>query len=273
MNYHNPVLLQPACNYLEVKPNCLYIDATYGGGGHSTEILTRGGRVLAIDQDQDALDRAPHTENLILKKANFAYLPDLLADLKLGPISGLLVDLGVSSHQLNTADRGFSFQLEGPLDMRMDRDLQNSAATLVNTLPEAALAQLLTMFGELPNAKPLAKKIITHRPITTTMQLKNLCSPFESRRLFQALRIAVNDELGALASLLESVHKILAPGGRFVAISFHSLEDRAIKTSISEWEKLGLGKNLTATPITPDETELQLNPRSHSAKLRAYQKI
>lgn len=274
-NYHTPVLLQTACDYLSVKPGSFYIDCTLGGGGHTKEILNRGGQVLAIDQDIDAISNIQDHKGLLVKKANFAYLKDLLQELKITtPIAGILVDLGVSSHQFNTPSRGFSIQSEGPLDMRMDTDLPNSAATLVNTLPEAQLLTILTKYGEVTNAKSIVKSIVNHRPLLTTLDLmKLLPSPQIGRKVFQAFRIAVNDELGALDSLLDSVNSILMPKGRFVAISFHSLEDRLIKDAFNSWEKSGLGEILTPSPIPPTDSEMKLNPRSHSAKLRAYQKI
>lgn len=274
-NYHTPVLLQTACDYLSVKPGSFYIDCTLGGGGHTKEILERGGDVLAIDQDIDAISNMQNQKGLLVKKANFAYLKDLLKELKIStPVAGILVDLGVSSHQFNTPSRGFSIQSEGPLDMRMDTDLPNSAATLVNTLPEAQLVTILSKYGEVSNAKSIAKSIVNNRPLNTTFDLMKLLPHAQAgRKVFQAFRIAVNDELGALDSLLDSVNSILASKGRFVAISFHSLEDKLIKDSFQSWEKNGLGEILTPGPISPTDLEVRINPRSHSAKLRAYQKI
>ena len=274
-NYHTPVLLKVACDYLSIQPGGLYIDCTYGSGGHSREIISRGGEVIALDQDQDAISRATSQVGLTLKKGNFAYLKDHLNEVKVSkPVLGILVDLGISSHQINTPERGFSFQSSGPLDMRMDTSLQNSAATLINSLSEHDLSMLLEKYGELPNSKSIAKRIVSERPFASTTDLvRILPNPQTTRRVFQAFRIAVNDELGALDSLLDSVNEILAPQGRFAAISFHSLEDRAIKKSIQSWVDLGLGENLTPSPIVPNDEEIGLNPRSHSAKLRVYKKI
>lgn len=244
--------------------------------------------MLGLDQDPEAIAFATSSllpalsrtsdsfgaENpsLVLIRANFTHIDSAARDQHWAPVSGILFDLGVSSHHLDTPSRGFSFRTEGPLDMRMDPDLPHSAATLVNQLPESDLARLLADFGEIPTARPLARKITGARPVTTTTRLAGIAGKW-SRQTFQALRIAVNDELGALASALPAARDLLEPGGRLVVISFHSLEDRLVKNLFSDWSSRGLGTILTARPVTPTSEEVKDNPRSKSAKLRAFQKL
>jgi 16S rRNA (cytosine1402-N4)-methyltransferase len=262
MNYHNPVLLQSACTLLDVKPGKKYIDATFGGGGHTAEIRRRGGQVLSIDQDPDA------KADVV---ANFTQLKEIVQNHNWLPVSGVLFDLGVSSHQIDTQARGFSFQKEGPLDMRMGTSAI-TAADIVNLWPVSQLAILFKDFGEIPVAKSISEKIVAARPITTTTQLANVVNKW-ARQVFQALRIAVNDELAAIAATLPQALEILDLGGRLVVISFHSLEDRIVKNQFSNWEVQGKVKILTPKPITPDSQEMLSNSRSKSAKLRAIQKL
>lgn len=262
MIYHNSVLLQEACEFLDVRSGNRYIDGTVGGGGHAAEIVRRGGIVLGLDQDPDAIRACPQLDNLILVQANFTRMSEIAAEHHFTPISGVLLDLGVSAHQFATPVRGFSYQTTGPLDMRMDPSLVNTAATLVNTLPDNLLASLLADFGEIPVAKSLAVKIVAHRPYTTTSQLALVTGKW-SQQAFQALRIAVNDELGSLMALFPQLPKLLHPGGRIVIISFHSLEDRLVKNQFQLWSRQGLGKILTPKPVVGGK----------KSKLRCFQVI
>jgi 16S rRNA (cytosine1402-N4)-methyltransferase len=261
-SYHTPVLLQSACDFLNVTPGQKYIDATFGGGGHTAEILRRGGLVLSIDQD---------LESVAIVHSNFTHLKEIVEEHKWHPVSGILFDLGVSSHQIDTGSRGFSFQTDGPLDMRMGIS-QITAADIVNQWPLSQLTSLLTDFGEIPAAKSLAEKIVDSRPLSTTHQLAEVTGKW-TRQAFQALRIAVNDELGAINSTLPQALDILVPGGRLVVITFHSLEDRIVKNCFTDWEKQNLIKVLTPKPIGPETSEMDKNNRSKSAKLRAISKI
>jgi 16S rRNA (cytosine1402-N4)-methyltransferase len=255
----------------------LYIDATYGGGGHTSEIIKRGGKVLGIDQDQESIDYSHLAEvrspALTSAKGNFMLLTQIAKDNNFSRVDGILFDLGVSSHQINNPQRGFSFQSHGPLDMRMDQGAGVSASALIDVLNSKQLENILKNFGQLSNAKSISEKIISSRPIKTTDQLAGLFSDFKTRQLvFQSLRIAVNAELVALESGLSQSLELLKPGGRIVAISFHSLEDRIIKNYFVNWEKKHLGKIITKKPIVPDLSEIQSNSRSKSSKLRCFQK-
>lgn len=263
MIFHNPVLLQPACHFLAVQPGGHYLDCTLGGGGHAAEIVRLGGKVLGLDQDPDAISAClalpkPLGEggpDLILVQSNFTHLAEVVAAHHWQPVSGILLDLGVSEHQISTPNRGFSFQSSGPLDMRMDPSLPNTAATLVNQLSVNQLTSVLKDFGEIPVAKTLAAKITAARPLMTTEQLAKITGKW-SRQAFQALRIAVNDELGALQEVLLQSQEILAPGGRLVVISFHSLEDRIVKHTLINMQ------SLTPKPVAGEK----------GARLRAYVK-
>ena len=256
MHFHNPVLLQTACDYLAVQPGGHYVDCTLGGGGHAAEIIRQGGLVLGLDQDPEALNACPDLDGLTKVQTNFIHLAEIVAQYQWQPVAGILFDLGMSQHQVEQGSRGFSFQKNGPLDMRMDPTLTNTAATLVNKLSVNQLSSLFRDYGEIPVAKTLATKIVLARPLTTTDQLANITGQKWSRQAFQALRIAVNDELGALQTVLPQTREILAPGGRLVIISFHSLEDRIVKRYFKDWQ------SLTPKPITGEK----------SSKLRAYVK-
>lgn len=268
--YHSPVLETEAADWLNVKPGERYVDATVGGGSHTAQIINRGGIVLGLDQDPDAISACLalyqteiQSRHLILVQANFTHLLDVLAKQDWRQISGVLFDLGISQHQVQTPQRGFSFQSDGPLDMRMDTTLPHTAATLVNSLNELQLTQLFTKFGEEPQAKLIARKILAHRPITTTQSLADVIGhPQSMRRVFQALRIAVNDELGAIAQTLPQALNALSNGGRMVVISFHSLEDRLIKHQFVQWQDENLGRILTPKPILGER----------ESKLRAFEK-
>mgnify|MGYP001578232403 CR=1 FL=1 len=268
-SYHIPVLLQTACNFLNIKKDEWYLDATLGGGGHTAEILRRGGRVIGLDQDQDAIDYCSSqfsnqlaTGQLIIVNSAFSHLDEVLKDRL---ISGALFDLGVSMHQLKTADRGFSFQQNGPLDMRMNKELSQTALSLISVLTPKQLNQIFLDFGEIQNGFHLAEKICAQKPTTTQDLVKLISDPNLIRPLFQSLRIAVNAEMFELETALPKAFKALKPDGRLVVISFHSLEDRIVKN-------LNLGISLTKSPIVPDVLEIQVNPAAKSAKLRAFAK-
>ena len=255
LTYHNPVLLQEAVTFLAVRQGSHYVDCTLGGGGHTAEIIRQGGLVLGLDQDPEALQACPDLEGLTKVQSNFIHLKEVVKANSWQPVLGILIDLGISEHQITTPSRGFSFQSSGPLDMRMDPALPNTAGTLVNQLPAEQLTSLFQDYGEIPAAKPLAAKIVVARPLTTTDQLAQITGKW-SRQAFQALRIAVNDELGALTEVLAQAQEILAPQGRLVIISFHSLEDRIVKQTLKNMQ------TLTAKPIEGEK----------GSKLRAYAK-
>ena len=287
-NYHTSVLLQEVLDYLELKRGKWYIDATLGGGGHTQAILERGCRVLGIDVDQDALNhvrqRLGSNEDLVLARGNFREIDTLAKEHGLEKVSGILFDVGVSSYQLDTPERGFSFQ-DGPLDMRMDQQLSVTAGDLVNGLTNKELQELFVRLGEERYARSIAKHIEVYRKeqlIRTTGELVGIIRQavphlptkvHPATRVFQALRIAVNDELHALSEALPKAVNLLESGGRLVVISFHSLEDRIVKRAFVTFEQEGLGKIITKKPIEATEDELGENRRSRSAKLRVFEKI
>jgi 16S rRNA (cytosine1402-N4)-methyltransferase len=270
--YHVPVLLHTVCTLLEVRPGKRYIDATLGGGGLASEIIRRGGEVLGLDQDPDALSACPDLDRLIKVRSNFTRLAETAGRYGWHQVAGVLFDLGVSSHQLATGRRGFSFQSEGPLDMRMDPESAVTAADLVNRLDAKDLARIFSDFGEVRGAQAVSRRLVGARPIRTTTDLAGLIPKVQVRQVFQALRIAVNGELDALAAALPQALSVTGPGGKILVISFHSLEDRIVKREFTAWEKQHLGRILTRHPIIPDAEEKAANPRSKSAKLRAFQK-
>ncbi len=279
MIYHNPVLLQATVKLLDVEPGGKYIDATLGGGGHTQEILNNGGYVLGLDQDQDAIDfcskkfsQSIIENKLRIIKSNFINIKQITNDTDWKPIKGIIFDLGISSHQIDTPMRGFSFQNNGPLDMRMDKQITVSAREIINNWPEKAISQILKNFGELQNANQLAKKIISARPLDTTHQLSQVVQS-DQRQVFQALRIAINDELSSLSMALDQSIMLVASGGKICVITFHSLEDRIVKTVFQAWEDQKIGVVLTRSPITPDDWEQSENSRSKSAKLRVFKKL
>ncbi len=290
-NYHIPVMPEEAIKYLEIKKDSWYIDCNLGGGGHTEKILNAGGKVIGIDLDPDAIAEVSNNlkeympDRLVLVKSNFSKLKDIHTQLGNPKIEGILFDLGVSSYQLETPERGFSFNTDAPLDMRMDKSSSVSAKDLVNALHESELATLFWKLGEERFAKKIAKKIAEARktqPIETTNQLAKLILSGRPRggtdrthpatRVFQALRIAVNDELNSLKDTLPQALEILEPDGRLVVISFHSLEDRIVKDYFKESSQKGLATLLTKKPIEPSEEEVLYNPRSRSGKLRVIQK-
>jgi len=284
---HQPVLLQTTLDALDVKPKGVYFDCTLGSAGHSLEILKLGGTVYGLDVDPEAIKRA---KQRVLKvcpdtpftavKANFLNLAKVAKDFKVKAVDGILFDLGLSSDQLADEQKGFSFQTDAPLDMRADPDLAVTAKDLINGLMPAELHKLLALYGEEPFAKAITRAIVNYRqqkPITTTQELSNIiCSAKKrSRHLhpatltFQALRLAVNDEINNLKSVLPQAVTLLKPHGRLVVISFHSLEDRVVKQFIANNRQL---INLTKHPIVATQSEINQNPKARSAKLRAAQK-
>jgi len=290
--FHKPVLLKEAIEFLNVRAGEKYIDATVGGGGHSAAILKAQGEVLGIDCDPEAIKSAreylssacPNT-SWQLARGNFKDLKDIAIAYGFTPVAGILFDLGVSSYQLETAERGFSFNLEGPLDMRMDPALKVTAADLVNGLTQTELGELFFKFGEERYARRIARAICRERqlkPITTCDELARIILRVRRRgrfdrthpatRCFQALRIAVNDELNNLKAALPQALKMLKPAGRLVVISFHSLEDRIVKNFLKLAAGEGKLEILTKKPIRPTAEEIKTNPRSRSAKLRAGEK-
>ncbi len=282
---HEPVMVQEVLQLLNPQPGKLILDATVGTGGHAEHLLRAGARVIGLDQDPRALEWArqrlsPYGDQVQLIRGNFRRVRELLAPLGIVGVDGALFDLGVSSLQLADGSRGFSFQADGPLDMRMDPDASVTAADLVNHLSEEELARLLREYGEERYARRIARKIVQSRPIFTAAHLARLvasCYPpgphriHPATRTFQALRIAVNDELGALKEGLVQVRDLLRPGGVVVVISFHSLEDRIVKRFFREEALAGRLEILTKKPLSPTEAEVQRNPRARSAKLRAAQ--
>ena len=292
--YHIPVLLNESLEYLRVKPGGKYIDCTLGGAGHSRAILERGGYLLAIDRDIEAIEHFRNLQfsilnfrNLTLRKGNFANLKEIAAEAGFEKVRGILMDLGVSSHQLEEKGRGFSFNAEADLDMRMDRTEKiPTAADLVNGLHENELKELFQKYGEEQLAFPISRAVARARkikPIRTTDELAKIILSVRHRggsdrthpatRVFQALRIVVNDELNGLKTALPQTVGLLEPGGRLVTISFHSLEDRVVKNFIRETGEVGELKEVTKKPVEPTEEEVAKNPRARSGKLRAAEKV
>ena len=294
--YHTTVLLHEAVDGLAIKPDGVYVDATFGGGGHSRLILEKlgpQGKLIAFDQDADAWKNKPDDERLIPVTENFKYLRRFLRLHGHTEVDGILADLGVSSFQFDTAERGFSIRFDGPLDMRMDKRSELTAAKVLQTYSETQLHTLFEQYGEVRNSKQLAKHIVTNRKMQgmkTIDGLKAMLGPVMRgnpnrylAQVFQALRIEVNDELGALKDFLQQSAQSLKPGGRLSVISFHSLEDRIVKHYIKRgrWDEANeyeervvpLLKPVNAKPIEPSEVEVKHNPRSRSAMLRVGEKI
>jgi 16S rRNA (cytosine1402-N4)-methyltransferase len=296
MTYHNPVLLQESLDLLNLRPEGTYVDVTFGGGGHSRAILERlgpQGRLIAFDQDPDAAANALDDPRFTLVPHNFEHLRRFLKLHRAPLVDGILADLGVSSHQFDVFDRGFSIRGDGPLDMRMNPRLGQSAAEWLNEVDELTLVRTLAVYGEVDRPKRVAQGILaahTTSPITRTQQLLDVIEPLGTRgeklfaKVFQALRIAVNREMEVLEQLLESGKDVLAPGGRFVVISYHSLEDRRVKLFFREGQLEGeaprdsFGNRLvpfnliTRKAQVPSVEEIHLNPRARSAKLRAAER-
>ena len=296
--YHIPVLLNESISALDIREDGIYVDATLGGGGHAREILARlgkKGKLLAFDRDADALENAPQDERLILVHNNFRFVGNFVHYYGIGPVDGILADLGVSSHQFDTGDRGFSFRFDAPLDMRMNRMGGKSAADIVNEYPQEELARIFRHYGELDKPGKAAELICISRqatPIKTTGDLskavEKLYTGFTEHKflakLFQALRIEVNHEMRALEDFLAGSLESLRPGGRLSVITYHSLEDRMVKNFMKTGNTEGIlqkdfyGKAvtpfeiLTRKPVVPAEEEIRGNTRSRSAKLRVAAK-
>ena len=296
--YHKPVLLNACLEGLALKKSGTYVDVTLGGGGHTKAILDSigsGGKVIAFDQDEDAIENSLDDDRLIFVHQNFSFLQRFLRFHKIDKVDGILADLGVSSHQIDTPERGFSTRFDGPLDMRMNSSGEVSAKGVVNTYTKEQLSDIFYQYGELTNARKIALRIVDQRsqkPIETTLELKEILSPLipikikhkVMAKIFQALRIEVNQELEALKSLLEQSGEVIKSNGRLCVISYHSLEDRLVKRFIqhgcfdSEPVKDEFGHShkpfkKVGQLALPSETEIRKNKRARSAKLRIAEKI
>lgn len=296
--YHNPVLLKESITGLNIFPNGDYVDATFGSGGHSRGILheLEDGRLIAFDQDMDALENAIDDRRFILINHNFQFLKNFLRLHNITKIDGLHADLGISSHQIDVPERGFSTRFDAPLDMRMSKTQPVKASDIVNTYSGEELKRLFKDYGEIRNSGCFSRAIVEARElrtINTTAELIECvkkCFPNNKRnkflaQLFQALRIEVNNEMQALKQLLEQANELLVPGGRLVVISYHSLEDRLVKNFIKSGNFSGTinkdffgnpivpFKPITRKPIVPDDKEIEINSRARSAKLRIAEKI
>lgn len=296
--YHIPALLQDSIKGLNINPNGIYIDVTFGGGGHSKEIfkLLDKGQLIAFDQDKDAIRNLIDDSRFHFVNHNFRHLPNFLNYLGFNKVDGILADLGVSSHHFNEAERGFSFRFEGPLDMRMNQSSEKTAANILNTYITNDLLRIFRKYGEIKNASKLSRTITTERQIEEFKSIEdfikriNNCIPKNNEhkylaKVFQALRIEVNDEMGALEDFLLQTPNLLAPGGRLVIITYHSLEDRLVKNFFRSDSFDGIiQKDLYGNPLTtfklinrkviiPSEEEINANNRVRSAKMRIAEKI
>ncbi|MDR0995045.1 MAG: 16S rRNA (cytosine(1402)-N(4))-methyltransferase RsmH [Tannerella sp.] len=298
--YHIPVLLNESVDGLSLRPEGIYVDVTYGGGGHSREILRRlggQGRLYGFDQDADAEANCPEDSRFVFVRANFRYLRNFMHLYKvLGKVDGLLADLGVSSHHFDDKERGFSFRFDGKLDMRMNTRSPRTAADIINNYSEEALAKVFYLYGELKQSRVLAHALVQARqakPVSTSSDLSALLAPFIGRekenkfmaQVFQALRIEVNDEMGALRALLSQTTEVLKPGGRLVVITYHSLEDRLVKNFLRDGNFEGKTEQdfygnkqvpfrlVNNRVIRPSTEEMERNPRSRSAKLRMAERV
>lgn len=296
--YHTPVLLKECIEGLQIKADGIYVDATFGGGGHSCEILKQisKGKLFAFDQDADAVPDKADDERFIFLNRNFINTQKALEERGIKKIDGLLADLGVSSHQFDVAERGFSTRFDADLDMRMSRSSATTAADILNTYDQRELKMILKSYGEILRAHHLSEKIVSERkkkPFETIAELKTILKEFapggkENKfyaQVFQALRIEVNDELNALKNLLKQCVDLIKKGGRLVILSYHSLEDRLVKNFIrsgrfeGDADKDLFGnilkpfKNVNKKPIVPSQEEIKKNPRAASAKLRIAERL
>ena len=301
--YHLPVMLRQVIEGLQIKPAGIYVDCTFGGGGHSLAILSdlnNDGKLIAFDQDEEARKNVPADPRLIFIPHNFRHLQRFLRLHKITKVDGIIADLGVSSFQLNTAGRGFSTRLDGPFDMRMDKRQEVTAIDILKNYSEEKLQKMFEQYGEVTNSKTLARTIFQKRgkiSIETINDFKNAIHPLVKgnpnryfAQVFQAIRIEVNDEIGSLKQMLSQVPALLNSGGRIAIITFHSLEDRLVKnffkkgdygqTEIPVEEDQIYGTRvddifrlITKKPLTPDPVEIKNNPRARSAKLRIAEKI
>ena len=310
MNFrHTSVLLEPSIEQLQIRPNGIYVDGTLGGGGHSYHIaerLTEDGRLIGIDRDEDAICAAskrlePFTDRVTIVKNNYGNIREVLDRLEISQVDGILLDLGVSSYQLDTAERGFSYMADAPLDMRMDREESRTAWDIVNTYSEQELFRVIRDYGEDRFAKNIAKHIVKQReekPVETTGELVKIIQgaiPMKvqktgghpAKRTFQAIRIELNRELTVIDEVIDTMIDVLKPGRRLCIITFHSLEDRIVKSRFRTAEnpcicprefpvcvcgRKSKGHVVTRKPILPSETEMEENPRARSAKLRVFEK-
>ena len=297
--YHIPVMLNECMEGLAIKPDGVYVDVTFGGGGHSREILSRlgeKGTLYGFDQDADAENNIPEDNRFVFVRSNFRYLSNFMRFHGETEIDGLLADLGVSSHHFDDKDRGFSFRFQGMLDMRMNTRAGKTAADILNTYPEEALSTLFYLYGELKNSRKLASVIVKARetkPLETTDEFLALITPYIGKdkekkmlaQVFQALRIEVNDEMRALREMLQQAMRLLKPGGRLVVMTYHSLEDRLVKNFFKSGNFEGTISQdffgniqspfrlINNKVITPSSEEVEVNPRSRSAKLRIAEKL
>ncbi len=307
--YHIPIMVKEVIDGLQIKPNGIYIDGTMGGGGHSLEIASRltTGKLIAIDQDDDAIIEAknklqPVMDRVTIVKDNFSNMDDIIKNLDISKVDGILLDIGVSSHQLDQDDRGFSYRKDARLDMRMDQQAPLSAWHVVNEYEEKELEHVILEYGEERWAKKIAAFIVEARkekPIDTTTELTQIIKraipksvrmnmKHPAKKVFQGIRIEVNDELTVLNKALDKGISILNPGGRFVVLTFHSLEDRMVKEKFKFWQKdcicppkapicqcdkEKVAKIITRKPTVPTKEEIEMNPRSSSSKLRIAEKV
>jgi 16S rRNA (cytosine1402-N4)-methyltransferase len=297
--YHIPALLSETIQGLDIKPNGTYVDVTFGGGGHSRAIMAElgeNGRLLSFDQDADAMANAIDDARFTFVYGNFRFLRNFVRFYDAPRVDGILADLGVSFHHFDDPERGFSFRFDGPLDMRMNRRAEHTAAWLLANADVDELTRIFTLYGELRQGRRLAAAIVKERdnaPVDTVERLIALAQPFIDRRrekkelaqVFQALRIEVNGEMEALQAFLQQSLEVLNPGGRLAIITYHSLEDRLVKNFMRSGNLEGrveqdfFGRNLsplkllTSKPIVPDDDEVERNPRSRSAKLRIAEKL
>ena len=298
-SYHIPVLLNEVLENLQINPNGVYVDCTFGGGGHSKGILQRlneKGKLVAFDQDEESKQNIPNDDRVLFVPNNFRYLQRFLRLNGVDEVDGVLADLGVSSHQFDEAERGFSIRFDSSLDMRMDQRQTKTAADVLNNYSESQLHKLFEQYGEVTNSKTLAKIIVEARkttPLKTIENLKNALSPIVKgnpnkylAQVFQALRIEVNDEMGALKEMLQQVPAVLKNGGRIAVITFHSIEDRIVKTFFRDntfeapeenpfatIERKKVLKMVNKKPIVATTEEIKRNSRARSAKLRVAEKI
>jgi 16S rRNA (cytosine1402-N4)-methyltransferase len=298
--YHTPILLDNVIEALDIRPGGVYVDCTFGGGGHSKELLKclgTDGKLIVFDQDEDARQNMPDDSRVLFVPHNFRHLHRFLKLYKALQVDGIMADLGVSSHQFDEAARGFSTRFEAELDMRMNSRQSLKASDVVSTYPEERLHKIFEQYGEVTNAKTLARTIVEVRGNTSLKTINNFKSALSNlvkgnpnkyfAQVFQALRIEVNDELGALKEMLLQTPVLLKPGGRIAILTFHSLEDRIVKNYFKKgnfdedpgnpFGQFEVNKNpfktITKKPIIPTEEEQKLNPRSRSAKLRVAEKI
>lgn len=296
--YHQPVLLKESVDGLNIKPEGIYVDVTFGGGGHSREILSRlggNGRLFGMDQDEDVLENIPDDSRFTFIRHNFRFLKNFLKYHGVEQIDGLLADLGVSSHHFDAPERGFSFRFHSVIDMRMNQKSDFSARDLLNTYTEQELSKLFWEYGELKNARKLARNIVAHRATNPFDETRDLieavsdCLPKHGEnqylaKLYQALRIEVNHEIDYLKEMLEQALDFLSPGGRLVVISYHSLEDRLVKNFIRDGSfskeqefdlygnKPSVFRSVTKKVVIPTDEEIRMNNRARSAKLRIAEK-